>query len=118
MCKDGVETIGVGGSGLLTSELSLDRVMGDGEGSDTEKLSNETVCGCLCVTSLPCRCFGAGGGFLLLFLPSETSPVCSSSSDSAISYDVRGDSGCAACGGSDIDCRDIDEVSVLLLLSN
>jgi len=42
----------------------------------------------------------------------------SSSSDSAISYDVLGDSGCISCGCSNIDCRDIDDVSVLLLLSN
>jgi hypothetical protein len=118
ICKDGADTIGVGGSGLLMSESSVSRAMGSGGGSDAEKLSNETVCGCLCVTSLPCRCFGAGGGCFFPFLPSATSLVFSSSSDSAISYDVRGDSGCISCGGSDIDCRDIDDVSVLLLLSN
>ena len=109
---------GVGGSGLLTSELSLDRVTGEGAISDAEKLSKDTVCGCLGVTSLPWRCFGAGGGFFFPFFTSDTSPILSSSSDSAISYDVLGDSGCVSCGGSNNDCRDIDDVSVLLLLSN
>jgi hypothetical protein len=92
--------------------------MGRGAGSDTEKLSNDTVCGCLAVTSLPWRCFGAGGGFFLPFFTSETRPMLSSSSDSAMSRDVLGDSGCAWCAASSSDCRDIDEVSVLLLLSN
>jgi hypothetical protein len=41
----------------------------------------------------------------------------SSSSESAMSTDVRGDSACSSCGCSKIDCRDIEEVSVLLLLS-
>jgi hypothetical protein len=80
-------------------------VIGDGGGCDTEKLSNGTVCGCRGETSLP-------------FFTSDTSPMLSSSSDSAISKEVRGDSVWVWCGGSNSDCRDIDEVSVLLLLSN
>lgn len=118
MCKAEGETTGVGGSGLLTSELSLGCVKGDGAGSDAVKLSNDTVCGCREVTSLPWRCLGAGGGFFLPFFTSDTRPMLSSSSDSGISKDVLGDSGCVCCGGSNNDCRDIDEVSVLLLLSN
>lgn len=86
--------MGVGGSGLLKSELSRDRVMGEGAGCDAEKLSKDTVCGCLDETSLPWRCFGAGGGFFLPFFTSDTSPMLSSSSDSAISNDVLGDSAC------------------------
>lgn len=43
MCNEGGETTGVGGSGLLTSEFSLDLVAGGGIGSDAEKLSNDTV---------------------------------------------------------------------------
>jgi hypothetical protein len=85
ICKDGGDVTGVGGSGLLTSELSLDCEMAGGGFPDAEKLSKGTVCGCLCVTSLPWRCFGAGGGFFLPFFTSETSPILSSSSDSAIS---------------------------------
>lgn len=118
MCNDGGGTTGVGGSGLLTSEFSLDRVAGGGTGSDAEKLSKDTVWGCLGVTSLPWRCFGAGGGFFLPFFTSETSPMSSSSSESTTSMDVLGDSWCVCCADSNNDCRDIDEVSVLLLLSN
>jgi hypothetical protein len=114
----GDDTTGVGGNGLLTSELSLDFVMGDGAGFDAAKLSKDTVCGCLGMTSLPWRCFGAGGGFFFPFLTSDTSPMSSSSSDSAISYDVLGDSVDISCGCSKMDCRDMDDVSVLLLLSN
>lgn len=111
-------TIGVGGSGLFTSELFLDRGVGTGAGSVAMKLSNETTCGCLGVTSLPCRCLGAGGGFFLPFFTSDTRPMLSSSSDSGISYDVRGVSWCVSCADSYSDWRDIDEVSVLLPLSN
>jgi hypothetical protein len=110
--------MGMGGSRLLTPELSRDRVIGDGGGCDTEKLSKGTVCGCRGETSLPWRCFGAGGGFFLPFFTSDTRPMLSSSSDSAISKDVRGDSVCVWCDCSNSDCRDTDEVSVLLLLSN
>lgn len=39
----------------------------------------------------------------------------SSSSSSAMSSEVRDDAACVSCGCSDIDCRDIEEVSVLLL---
>lgn len=39
----------------------------------------------------------------------------SSSSDSAISNEVLGDSACVCCDDSNNDCRDMDEVSVLLL---
>ena len=38
-----------------------------------------------------------------------------SSSSSAMSSEVRDDAACVSCGCSDIDCRDIDDVSVLLL---
>lgn len=39
----------------------------------------------------------------------------SSSSSSAMSSEVRDESACVSCGCSDIDCRDIEDVSVLLL---
>lgn len=84
---------GVGGRGLFTSELSLGRVIGEDAGSVAAKLSNDTTCGCLCATSLPCRCLGAGGGFFFPFFTSDTRPILSSPSDSAISYEVLGDSG-------------------------
>lgn len=112
---------GVGGSGFCISELSV-RLIAGGEGacagSVAAKLSKDTVCGCLGATSFPCRCLGAGGGFFLPFFTSDTSPILSSSSDPAISTDVRGESACVSCGGSNSDCREIDEVSVLLLVSN
>lgn len=45
---------GVGGSGLL-SETFRGLVTGDGAASLAVKLSNDTVCGWRCVTSLPWR---------------------------------------------------------------
>lgn len=109
---------GVGGSGLFVSELSVRLIGGGGVGSVAAKLSKDTVCGCLCVTSFPCRCLGAGGGFFLPFFTSETSPMLSSSSESAISTDVRGESAWDSCMGSNSDCRETEDVSVLLLVSN
>jgi hypothetical protein len=109
---------GVGGSGLFVSELSVRPITGGGVGSVAAKLSNDTVCGCLCVTSFPCRCLGAGGGFFLPFITSETKPMLSSSSESTISTDVRGESAWVSCRGSNSDCRETEEVSVLLLVSN
>jgi hypothetical protein len=90
-----------------------------GSTKDGEKSEKDTVCGVLDATSLPCLCFG-GGGFGFFFSASKGSPiklVWSSSSDAAISYDVRGVSLCDSCIGSNIDCRDIEDVSVLSLLS-
>jgi hypothetical protein len=53
--------------------------------SVASKSENETVCGALEETSLPCRCLGAGGGFFFsFFLTSVTRPSVSSS-DGAIS---------------------------------
>lgn len=67
--------------------------------------------------SLPCFELG-GGGFFLPSVDDWNSAVKPkprlSSSGSDISCDVRGDSGCASCTGSKIDCLDSDEVSVLL----
>ena len=100
------------------SELSARRITGGNAGSVAVKLSKETVCGCLCVTSFPWRCFGVGGGFLLALFASELDLMLSSSSDSGVSTDVCGDSSCVSCGCSKIDCRDTEDVSVLLLLSN
>jgi hypothetical protein len=110
----GENTGGVGGRGLFRSEFCRPTVGGEEVGSIGEKSEKETVCGVLAVTSFPCRCFGVGGGFFFSFL---TSPIrlALSSSDAAMSYDVRGV--CGSCTGSDIDCRETDEVSVLLLLS-
>lgn len=65
--------------------------------------------------NFPCLELG-GGGF---FLPADEGGVSAmkplpSSSGSDISCDVRGDSGNGSCTASNIDCRDIDDVSVLL----
>lgn len=102
---------------MFTSELSVLRMERGGDGPVASKLSKGTTCGCLDVTGFPCRGFGAGGGFFLPFFTSDTSPMLSSSSDWAMSTDVRGDSACMSCECSKMDCRDVDEVSVLLLLS-
>ena len=80
-------------------------VMGAGGGSSL----NSTL------INLPCRELG-GGGF---FLPGvedvkSVANTLLSSPGSDISCDVRGDSAWASCIASKIDCRDNDEVSVLL----
>jgi hypothetical protein len=109
---------GVGGSGLFRSELVLFGSNSSGVASAAEKSSKDTVCGVLSFTSFPWRCLGAGGGFFFSFLGTSARirPTCSSS-DAAMSYDVRGDSGRGSCAVSNIDWRDMEEVSVLLLLS-
>lgn len=117
ICVGGETTDGVGGRGLFKSEFVLFlEDGGDVVGSVAEKASKDTIWGVLDVTSFPCRCFGVGGGFFFSFFISPIR-LALSSSDPAISYDVRGDSGCGSCTGSNMDCRDIDDVSVLLLLS-
>jgi hypothetical protein len=63
--------------------------------------------------SFPCRELG-GGGFILPVVEDVTSIPRKLSSRSDISCDVRGDSGSAPCIGSNIDCRDMDDASVLL----
>lgn len=93
--------------GLVTGDVA----------SVAAKLSNDTVCGCRGVTSLPWRCAGAGGGFLFDLDLSGVRPGDSSSSERAISYEVRGESMAGSCAGSRRDCRDIDDTSVLLPLS-
>lgn len=117
MFSGGGDSTGVGGSGLLVSDVFRGRVTGDGAASDTVKLLNGTVCGCRGDTSLPCRCAGAGGGFFFDLVRSGIKPATSSSSERAISYEVLGDSAGASCAGSSSDCRDIDDASVLLPLS-
>lgn len=113
----GDDKIGVGGSGLLVSEVFRGRVTGEGAVSDTVKLSNGTVCGCRGDTSLPKRCVGAGGGFFFNLVRSGASAATSSSSERPISYEVLGDSAGASCAGSSRECRDMDDASVLLSLS-
>jgi hypothetical protein len=90
--------------------------VGEGELTEVVKSAKDTVCGVLAVTSFPCRCFGGGGFFFGLRLSLTRPALSSSSSDREISYDVRGVS-CTSWTGSNSDCREIDEVSVLLLLS-
>lgn len=63
--------------------------------------------------NLPCLELGGGGFFLGAADGSGIRPLLSSSG-SDISCDVRGDSGNGSCTASKIDCRDIDDVSVLL----
>jgi len=63
--------------------------------------------------NLPCRELGGGGFFLGAAEDSDITPLLSSSG-SEISCDVRGDSGKGSCTASKIDCRDIEDVSVLL----
>jgi hypothetical protein len=78
---------GGGGSALLRSFVfCLDNRPGasgaEDEANDGVKSENDTICGCLGVTNLPCRCFG-GGGFCFLsgFCGSSIKPNRSSSSD-------------------------------------
>lgn len=107
----------MGGRGLFRSEfvLVLD-IEGSGVNSVASNSEKDTVCGARGLTSFPCRCRGAGGGvFFSGFLACFTKP-CVSSSDRAISKDVRGVSWCGSWREwSKIDWRETDEVSVLLL---
>ena len=82
-----------------------------------EKSSNATICGPFGVTTLPCRGFGGGGFFFSSLLPSAIKVARSSSSDIESSYEVRGVSPCGSCNVSNSDCRESEDVSVLLLLS-
>lgn len=124
----GEEASGGGGRGLFRSEFVLfncgdvgapgdNGFCGVGRANEGEKSAKETVCGVLDATNFPCRCFGGGGFFFSVFRLSVIKLAVSSSSEPAVSYDVRGDSVWVSCIGSKIDCRDIDDVSVLLLLS-
>lgn len=111
-----VDMVGGGGNGLLRSDCVRAKRPGDRmamglggggvltAGIDGAKSENETVCGALEVTSLPCRCLGGGGFFLFSgFRSSLIKLECSSSSDIDISYDERGDSGCVSCIGPKMD---------------
>lgn len=62
--------------------------------------------------SFPYRELGGGGFFLVEGYSDDTTLRSSSGSD--ISWDVRGVSAGTSCIGSNRDCRDIDDVSVLL----
>lgn len=106
---------GVGGSGLLRFVPFFCEESCSTLAFVAEKSSKETVCGVRSFTSFPWRCRGAGGGFFFSFRTSPPIRLLCSSSESAISYDVRGDSGWESCVASKIDCRDMEEVSVLLL---
>jgi len=121
---------GGGGSGLFKSvgvrlrllvEDGLVTVMGKvdvlSDPNVGEKSSNDTVCGPLGATTLPCRCLGGGGFFFSGLLPSAIKVARSSSSDTESSYEVRGVSPCGSCRVSNSDCRESEDVSVLLLLS-
>lgn len=91
-----------------------------GEETDSEKSESETICGARCCTSLPCLRLPVGGGgffFLSGLRPSPIRLELSSSSVMDNSYDVLGDSSCGSCTGSNMDCLETEEVSVLLLLS-
>jgi hypothetical protein len=65
--------------------------------------------------SLPCLELGGGGFRLSEDARPSVASLRRSSSGSETSWDVRGDSGCISCIGSNIDCLDADdEASVLL----
>lgn len=113
MCIGG-DVTGGAGSGLFRSEFVL--VLKTGEeatSSDAEKSEKETVCGARAETGFPCLCFGGGGFFFSGFFKSATKPTLSSS-EAAISYDVRGDSASDSWTGSNTDCRDVEDVLLLL----
>ena len=112
---------GAGGRGLLRSvcerwagdelknwlELLELGVGGDANGNEEGSSRSSTF------MSFPCREEGGGGFLFPAVLTSAVRPR-RSSSGSEISCEVRGDSACASCIGSKIDCRDNDDVSVLL----
>ena len=121
---------GGGGSGLFRSVGVRERLLGEvglvivigkvdvlSDIKVGEKSSNATVCGPFGVTALPCRGFGGGGFFFSSLPPLVINFALSSSSDTESSYEVRGVSPCGSCNVSKSDCRDSEDVSVLLLLS-
>ena len=55
MCSGGGGSTGVGGSGLLVSDVFRGLVTGDNAASVTAKLSKGTICGCRGDTGLPWR---------------------------------------------------------------
>lgn len=63
--------------------------------------------------SFPCREPGGGGGFFFDAGGGGLAARASSSSGSDISWDVRGVS-CGRCAESNMDCRDIEDASVIL----
>jgi hypothetical protein len=94
-------------------------------GIDSLKSAKDTVWGPFGPRAFPCLCFGGGGGPSAsgrdVVGPIKETCSLSSSSSSEIdcwSKDVLGDSGCNSCAGSNRDCRDTEDVSVLLLLSS
>lgn len=103
----------LGDVGLGTSDdaVVLD-VVNESAGS-----SKDTICGPFGFTSFPWRGLGAGG----LGLPDPGVGVptscCRSSSIGDPSYEVLGDSCEGPATGSKIDCRDIEDASVLLFES-
>lgn len=72
--------------------LGGDEFCGVGRANEGEKSAKETVCGVLDATNFPCRCFGGGGFFFSIFRLSDIKLAVSSSSEPAVSYDVREDS--------------------------
>jgi hypothetical protein len=109
---------GAGGKGLFKSRGVGDGLEGNDERCDSlecEDVGRVSESSSLpwslssSLMSFPCLWLG-GAGF---FFNVATLSVSLSLSSSEISWDVRGDSGCGSCIGSNMDCRDIDEVSVL-----
>jgi hypothetical protein len=123
--------LGVEGRKMPCSGLFTGGVLGPGgccqpAGIDSLKSANDTVCGPFGPRGFPCLCFGGGGGPSasgrdMVGPINKTCSLSSSSSSSSSeidcwSKDVLGDSGCNSCAGSNKDCRDTEDVSVLLLL--
>lgn len=108
--SDTVLCRGIGGSVL---DPALGRVDGASVGVKSEK---DTTCGVLGPTGFPCRALGGGGAFVFFVssLP-EARLLNSSSSDLGTSYEVRGESTLFSALVSFNDCRDIEDVYVLLL---
>jgi len=65
--------------------------------------------------SLPCLELGGGGIRLSEDARPSVANLRRSSSGSETSWDVRGDSGCISCIGSNIDCLDADDDASVLL---
>ena len=116
-----LDRVGAGGKGLLRSvkERGLElrytgEVIEPGVGGDCTLMVAGSSRSSTFI-NFPCLELGGGGFFLTANMEVKSVPTTfRSSSGSDISCDVRGDSGCVSWIASKIDCRETDDVSVLL----